>query len=393
MASAAGAQTFTGLGMSELGIAAQSIGNFLGAREANRANNLQRNLIFTGTGDPLTDPLLNALTFEVMLGLGNVNPQQIDSLLQQGSPLARARSQLFNQQPLSLSAANNLSEAYSALVSSPEFQQSGALPPSRFHGGSGGFLQKNQPFIRAASALGMSPEELALAEFEYQQSLPQARSELEAFAAQQAEQQALAESGVTGALQQLASPSLQFDALRAEERARLQREINDQADSARQDALRQANLLNTNPGRELGDLEESRLNLLQDADLGAIDRALGMISGLTTNEGNRLNALSTFLGLPVSQASNLAAVRAGAASSSPILQQTQPLPNIDPLGLALATSGLGYQQLGGSLLGSSGGLGGSIGGFSTGGTAPGTGSAGAGNSAGSITSLGGLIQT
>lgn len=371
MASGAGAQTLTGLGMSELGIAAQSIGTFLNARKASNVRN--NPLVFSPGGDPRTDPLLSNLSLQAMLNLGSLNPSSIESLLTQSSPLNQARTTFLNTEPIKASGIRNLDSQISQLLSSTEFSGSGGLPQNLTRSankyGSGLLL-------RMAGSVGMSVEDLLKAEYDFQQQAPQLKAGLEKMVADVQSSQGLARDLQLSSLQGLADPANSFESVREAELERLRRDINEFADKRRQDSLRQANLLDTNPGRELGEMERGRLNALMDSDLDAIGRALGIVSGEQALGINNLNTAQAFLNNPISTASNLAAVRTGAASSSPFALPNPTIP-ISPVGSAAIASGLGYQQLGGSLLGSSGGGIGDLGSMfgQTGGTAPGTGGA------------------
>ena len=250
---------------------------------------------YIGTGDPLSDPLMAALTEQTMLGMGQV-PDAATAA--RAGPFNQALSRFLNSHALDRSDQVEFFQRAQSVLAKVEAGEE-LLPVDM------GFLDMVAPLI------GMTSDQLMQSQMDY-------TSQQQGRADQYQQLAELNEQGRFGAQEQLAflmgnlpDVSMEgFESYRMDEKDRIIRELNRSVDEASGGALRQANFANYNPGRVLGDLEEARIRGTQDADLASLEYALGALSGQQNLSVSRAQQLQGYIAAPTQQAAQLAGIRA-----------------------------------------------------------------------------------
>ena len=262
-----------------------------------------------GGGNPLADPLLSAATQNALIQIG-VPPDP--TVASQGSPIAVALSKLLEQAAFEPSVVRDFVSFISRVAEAIE---------------SGEPLLDNQSdrwrAQQIAGAVGMTPQQLMTAHQEHSVRQQQGIERATEIANLNRESQ-------FGAAEQLAAlmgdlPDVSATGLeeyKAQQKERLLRDLNRSVDEASLGAVRQANFANYNPGRVLGDLEEARIRGTQDADLSALEYALGALGGQQNIAAGRSGLLQNFLAAPGQASAQLSAIRAG-SGFAPLMFQPQ----------------------------------------------------------------------
>jgi hypothetical protein len=179
-----------------------------------------------------------------------------------------------------------------------------------------------------------SIDDLFNAELDFQSSIPEQTQAAQRIAEVNRQLSETSALGQLGVLQNL--PSTDIESLKAQELTRLTRELDERS----LDAARFANQAGFNPGRILGDIEDQRV----DADLTALSRAIGLISGEQQVAGQGLSILQAgdpnrfTLPLAPGQTQALNPLATGAAQSQGLVT--------NPLGAGVAQ---GFNTLGSSV--------------------------------------------
>lgn len=307
------------LGSSVIGAAGSIAGAALGG------SGQQQTQPIAGLG-AIVDPANAFATFDALLDLGFVDP----SILQQASPLARAISnsvRVESDPRKGGQLASVLNHAVRMAVETGSFDLNFLLagPISQNFKTGENALEENINLVgRALGFLGTSLEELVAAEKSYKAQIEPLAARAGLTSSQILSGRDQARQGIAalpGALPDISAAGI--NDLRNAERVRIERDIDRLASRGSEDVLRQANFANFNPGRALGELETTRFNAKQDADLDALGRALTLISGQQSAASNQLGLLSGVLGQGRDAVNNFTSTRAnqgspgGAVSSSP----------------------------------------------------------------------------
>lgn len=272
-----------GIGGSIGGGAASDASARSAASRARRDARSSRDVI-TPEVNPLSNPLIASIVAQNLAALGVVDPTLILSSGPLGQVEERIRaSGLTGQEQFGVFAAiNDIREGLAAGTIDPS--QPISDPTQHF---ALQFLSQFSPFGTDIFALFRAQEE-------FEQRQAPVLANLEAIREAGLERTGLVNEALLGLTRDVAEGS-DLGAIREAERARLARELADRRDVA----LQRANAGGFNPGGDLEALQE----LETDADLVALERALGLVTGEQTAQAN---SLSLLLGLnPSNQASNL----------------------------------------------------------------------------------------
>jgi len=251
---------------------------------------------YTGTGNPLADPLLNYASQYALMQMGMAPDPTMTS---QGSPIAVAVSRLLQQSPNEPSLIRGFIEYAGELVQSIA---------------SGGDVYSEQAdhfrLNQLAGAIGMSATELIQAQKDYTVQQGQQLDYMQQVASLNQQTQLDVQQQLASLIGDLPDVSATgIESYKAQEKDRLLSELNLYVDEASGAAMRQANFANYNPGRVLGDLEEARVRGSQDADLASLEYALSMLGGMQNLSTARTGQLQGYISAPQQYMAQLAGIR------------------------------------------------------------------------------------
>ena len=256
-----------------------------------------------------TNPALQAVQFETLLSFGIVDPGSLIS----ASPVAMAIAQMEASGIRAVDTKEEILGAFDSASRTARAQIAAGQPISLQH-------LDNFDLIRETilSTSGMTNvNDFSQSQLDYEAQIgPIIENAYKAAAGNlQARRDVQVRLNELSASMPNASAA-GIEQLKASEKARLLREVNRSADEGRSSILARANAGRFNPGDALAQLEESRFDATQDADLDALGRALALISGQQTVAGNEMGLLQQFLKPSTDTALQIANIDLGAPTGS-----------------------------------------------------------------------------